>query len=167
MQEGLREQCSLAADEIKQITSALDTNKDGEVKNCAKFCPFSEPLTMSAMFVLIWNGQCAHRNRSEMWHMLQVDWMAFVASAAAHQNMLSEAKLRAAFDFIDADKDGRICKGSRKLFEQTAHMLHATTEQSLAVVLTRSFCFAIRSMLTAESTDVVSPRCLQRTCSTC
>lgn len=161
MQEGLREQCSLAADEIKQITSAPDTNKDGEVRNCAKFCPFSEPLTMSATFVLIWNGQCAHRNRSEMWHVLQVDWMAFVASAAAHQNMLSEAKLRAAFDFIDADKDGRICKGSRKLFEQTAHMYTPRPSSHWP------FCIAIRSMLTAESTDVGSPRCLQRTCSTC
>ena len=36
-----------------------------------------------------------------------------MASAAAHQTMLSDAKLRAAFDFIDADADGRISKGAR------------------------------------------------------
>jgi hypothetical protein len=35
-----------------------------------------------------------------------------VASAAAHQTMLSDAKLRAAFDFIDADADGQISKGA-------------------------------------------------------
>ena len=34
------------------------------------------------------------------------------ASAAAHQSTLSEAKLQAAFDFIDADKDGRVSKGA-------------------------------------------------------
>ena len=39
-------------------------------------------------------------------------WEEFVASAAAHQTMLSDAKLRAAFDFIDADADGQISKGA-------------------------------------------------------
>jgi hypothetical protein len=31
MQEGLRDKCSLAEHEIKQITAALDANHDGEV----------------------------------------------------------------------------------------------------------------------------------------
>ncbi len=41
-----------------------------------------------------------------------MQWEEFVASAAAHQTTLSEAKLRAAFDFIDKDGDNLISKGA-------------------------------------------------------
>lgn len=40
----------------------------------------------------------------------KVNYEKFVASAAAQQNILTDAKLSAAFDLIDADKDGIITK---------------------------------------------------------
>ena len=66
---------------------------------------------MEPVLVKLLPASEALSNPNDVCRCRQVDWEEFVASAAAHQTMLSEAKLRAAFDFIDADHDGRISKG--------------------------------------------------------
>ena len=41
----------------------------------------------------------------------EIDYDEFVASVAAEQSKLTDAKLQAAFDYIDSDKDGVVSRG--------------------------------------------------------
>ena len=42
----------------------------------------------------------------------EIDYDEFVASVAAEQSKLTDAKLQVAFDYMDADSDGVVSKGA-------------------------------------------------------
>ena len=44
----------------------------------------------------------------------EIDYDEFVASVAAEQSKLTDAKLQVAFDYMDADSDGVVSKGARQ-----------------------------------------------------
>ena len=83
-----------------------------------------------------WTMQIRHSEIGRIMEALDVrqdgliDYDEFVASVAAEQSKLTDAKLQAAFNYMDSDSDGVVCTSASQCLYTARFHFEACTQES-------------------------------------
>ncbi len=86
----------------------------------------------------------------------EIDYDEFVASVAAEQSKLTDAKLQVAFDYMDADSDGVVSKGAAHIVRPTGAVLaRETASQAEQASVSDAASEGVRTGVNVDLTWVV------------